>query len=45
MSAYYPLVWALLGAGIYHMIGKYGVARKRLFEGGEIDLTKLSRLK
>lgn len=40
MNHLYPLIWYSLGVVTYHYLGVYGRARKKLFQGGEIDLLR-----
>jgi hypothetical protein len=44
METYYPMIWWALGFLTYHYVGVYSRAKRKLFSGGEIDLTKRSRL-
>lgn len=45
MTHLYPALWVALGFGIYHMIGTYSVAKRKLFSGGDIDAPMLLLLK
>lgn len=45
MDPYYPLFWYALGFVTYHYLGLYGRGKRRLFAGGELDLTKTIKLK
>jgi hypothetical protein len=44
MTHLYPLFWYGLGFLTYHYVGVYSKAKRKLFSGGEIDLSKRSRL-